>query len=49
MKTIGLYLFATFLLGTFTALIAFHPLSWISFALAYVFWGGMLAPMLNDV
>lgn len=49
MKTIGLYLFATLLIGTFTALLAFHPLSWMSFVLAYVFWGCMFAPMLSDV
>ena len=47
MKQVLQYLFATILLGTFTAVIAFHPLNWISFALAYTFWGGMLAPMLG--
>ena len=48
MKNFGLYAVATLMIGTFTALLAFHPLSWMSFAVAYTFWGCMFMPMLTD-
>lgn len=47
MKQVLQYVFSTLMIGTFTALLAFHPLSWLSFAVAYTFWGCLLMPMLN--
>ena len=52
MKRIGLYLFMVILLSSFTSVFGIMPNSWndflLGFGICFLFWSGMLAPILSD-